>query len=80
VDKVYEYALGSPSQQLVTTAGTVFGAYNAVTGYFQNVRNYKDDEAKFRSIVEGTGKLRGQTAFNLCREFAIHGADTLKFN
>lgn len=80
VDKVYEYALGSPNQQLATTGGTVFGAYNAVTGYFQNVRKYKDEETKFKSIIEGTAKLRGQTAFNLCREFAIHGADALRFN
>jgi phage/plasmid-like protein (TIGR03299 family) len=80
VDKVYEYAIGSPSQQLGTTAGTVFGTYNAVTGYFQNVRNYKDEEAKFRSIIEGTAKLRGQAAFNLCKEFAINGADVLRLN
>ena len=33
--------LTSPSQQQATTRGTLFGAYNAVTGYFQNVRNYK---------------------------------------
>jgi phage/plasmid-like protein (TIGR03299 family) len=30
VDNVYEYALGSPTQQMETTAGTVFGAYNAI--------------------------------------------------
>jgi phage/plasmid-like protein (TIGR03299 family) len=80
VEKVYEYALSSPTQQMATTAGTVFGAYNAVTGYFQNVRNYKDGEAKFKSIIEGTAKLRGQTAFDLCRDFAVHGAATLIFN
>ncbi|RFZ91120.1 DUF945 domain-containing protein [Mucilaginibacter conchicola] len=80
VDKVYEYALGSPDQQLSTTAGTVFGAYNAVTGYFQNVRKYKDEETKFKSIIEGTAKLRGETAFNLCSAFAGHGADALNFN
>lgn len=55
-----------------TTAGTVFGAYNAITGYFQNVRNYKDGEAKFKSIIEGNAKLKGQTAFDLCRDFAQH--------
>lgn len=41
VDNVYEYAQGSPTQQMDTTAGTVFGAYNAVSGYFQNMRNFK---------------------------------------
>jgi phage/plasmid-like protein (TIGR03299 family) len=80
IDKVYEYALGSPSQQMETTAGTVFGTYNAVTGYFQNVRNYKNEEAKFKSIIEGTAKLRAQTTFDLCRNFADHGAGALHFN
>jgi hypothetical protein len=65
---VYEYALGSQTQQMETTSGTVFGAYNAVTGYFQNVRSFKNDEAKFKSIMDGTAKQRAQTAFNLCRD------------
>jgi phage/plasmid-like protein (TIGR03299 family) len=80
VENVCEYAFSSPTQQLVTTAGTVFGAYNAVTGYFQNVRNFKSDEAKFKSIMDGTAKLRGQTAFNLCNEFAQHGGTILTLN
>ena len=80
VDNVYEYALGSPTQQMETTAGTVFGAYNAITGYFQNVRTFKDGEAKFKSIMDDTAKLRGQTAFDLCRDFAQHGADALILN
>ena len=33
-DSVYEYAMSSPTQQTETTKGTVFGAYNSVTGYF----------------------------------------------
>ncbi|QJD96028.1 DUF945 domain-containing protein [Mucilaginibacter robiniae] len=70
VDKVYEYALSAPSQQQETTKGTLFGAYNAVTGYFQNVRNYKDGEAKLKSIMDGTALQRAQTAFNLCTDFA----------
>jgi phage/plasmid-like protein (TIGR03299 family) len=70
VDKVYEYAMSAPSQQQETTAGTLFGAYNAVTGYFQNVRNYRDGEAKLKSIMDGTGKLRAQSAFDLCTDFA----------
>ncbi|HEY4324015.1 MAG TPA: DUF932 domain-containing protein [Mucilaginibacter sp.] len=77
VDSVYEYALGSPTQQMETTAGTVFGAYNAITGYFQNVRNYKDGEAKFKSIMDGTARQRGQAAFDLCRDFARHGMEAI---
>lgn len=67
---VYEYALTSPAQQTETTKGNLFGAYNAVTGYFQNVRSYKDDEAKLKSVMYGgTAQARTQKAFTLCDEF-----------
>ncbi len=78
VDSVYEYGMSSPTQLVETTNGTVFGAYNAITGYFQNVRNYRNNEAKLKSILYGgTAQLRSQAAFNLCNEFASKGVDTL---
>ena len=70
-DSVYEYAMSSPSQQTETTKGTVFGAYNSVTGYFQNIRSYKTDEAKVKSLLfGGIAQQRTQKAFNLCEDFA----------
>ncbi len=80
VSSVMEYALTSPTQQEVTTKGTLFGAYNAVTGYFQNVKNYKDGEAKFKSIMYGAGMQKSQTAFDLCADFAKHGSSFLRLN
>ncbi|MBT2563119.1 DUF932 domain-containing protein [Pedobacter sp. ISL-68] len=77
VEQVLEYALSCPTQQMETTKGTLFGAYNAVTGYHQNLRNYKDDESKFKSIIYGTGLKHNQTAFDLCMAFAKMGADAL---
>lgn len=78
VDSVYEYGMSSPTQQVETTAGTVFGAYNAITGYFQNVRTYNTNEAKLKSILYGgTAQLRSQAAFNLYNEFAGKGSDAL---
>ena len=77
VSSVMEYALTSPTQQEETTKGTLFGAYNAVTGYFQNVRDYKDGEAKFKSIMYGTGFQRSQTAFDLCKGYAKNGNSAL---
>ena len=76
-DTAHEYAMSSPTQQTETTKGTVFGAYNAITGYFQNVRGYKNDEAKFKSIMQGTGLLRTQSAFTLCTLFAKNGKQIL---
>ena len=81
VDDAFAYAMVSESQQMDTTKGTLFGAYNAVTGYYQNVKNYKDNEAKLQSIVlGGTAQLRSQKAFELCNSFALDGAQILEFN
>jgi phage/plasmid-like protein (TIGR03299 family) len=64
--KIYEYALTSPTQTMETTAGTLFGAYNAITGYYQNVKSYKNDDAKVHSIIFGTALERTKKAFELC--------------
>jgi phage/plasmid-like protein (TIGR03299 family) len=81
VDDAFAYAMESESQQMETTKGTLFGAYNAVTGYYQNVRNYKDNEAKLQSIViGGTAQLKSQKAFELCTAFATDGAEILNLN
>lgn len=81
VNDAFSYAMLSDTQQMETTKGTVFGAYNAVTGYYQNVRNFKDNEAKLQSIVMGgTAQMKAQNAFNYCTAFAKDGADVLTFN
>ncbi len=81
VDDAFAYAMISDTQQMDTTKGTLFGAYNAVTGYYQNVRNYKNSEAKLQSIVMGgTAQLKTQKAFELCTAFAQDGADMFSFN
>jgi phage/plasmid-like protein (TIGR03299 family) len=70
-DTAYAYAMSNDTQQLVTTRGTLFGAYNGITGYFQNVRKYKDDTAKMKSVLYGgLAQQRGQAAFDLCTSFA----------
>ncbi|TAM97138.1 MAG: DUF945 domain-containing protein [Chitinophagaceae bacterium] len=77
-EEVFAYGMLNETQQMATTKGTLFGAFNAITGYFQNVRNYKDDEAKVKSLLlGGTGALRTQKAFNLCLDFSTHGAGAL---
>lgn len=70
-DAAFEYAMSNESQQAATTKSSLFGSYNAVTGYFQNVRTYKNDEAKLKSLLfGGTGQMKTQKAFNLCEQFA----------
>jgi len=81
VDDAFGYAMMSDTQQMDTTRGTLYGAYNAVTGYYQNVRNYKDSEAKLQSIIMGgTAQGKSQKAFELCSSFAKEGSGILLLN
>ncbi|MGB3182932.1 MAG: DUF932 domain-containing protein [Cyclobacteriaceae bacterium] len=73
-DKAIKYAFSHPTQQLETTKGTLYGAYNAVSGYYQNVSNFKNEEARFTSITEGTGRNKLQRAFHLCQTFEQFGS------
>ena len=80
-DNAFEYAMSNPSQQTETTKGTLFSAYNAVTGYFQNVRTYKNEEAKLKSLLfGGTGQLRTQAAFDLCEAYSKKGDNIFLLN
>jgi hypothetical protein len=56
-DAAFEYAMTNESQQLESTKDSLFGAYNGVTGYFQNVRNYKNEEAEVKSWLIGGEKI-----------------------
>lgn len=52
---VFEY---EPTVQMGGGAGTGWGAYNAVTYFTDNVRNYRTPEARFKSIL-GTEAQQG---------------------
>jgi phage/plasmid-like protein (TIGR03299 family) len=80
-EAAFEYAMADDTQLMPTTKGTLFGAYNAVTGYYQNVRSFKTGEDKVKSILlGGTAQIRGQKAFDLCRDFEKGGAAALLMN
>lgn len=68
INDIYVYAMTSPSQQTSASKGTVFGAYNAITGYYQNLKNWKTADDKIDSIIGGQAERDGQSAFNLALE------------
>lgn len=77
----FSYAMLNNTQQLETTKGTVFGAFNAITGYYQNVLDYKNEEAKVKSIIYGgTAFSSTEKAFELCDNFSRYGAEALFLN
>jgi phage/plasmid-like protein (TIGR03299 family) len=51
VDGVVQYY--HQASEIDSIRGTGFGVYNAVAGYFQNMKNFRNDEVKMRSIVLG---------------------------
>ncbi|CAL1519174.1 DUF932 domain-containing protein [Chitinophaga sp. MM2321] len=78
---VFAYGVTSDTQLLETTKGTVFGAYNAITGYYQNVCTYANKEAKMKSVLlGGLAQTRTQKAFDLCADFVKDGAGIFQFN
>lgn len=80
-EAAFDYAMADDTQVMQTTKGTLFGAYNAVTGYYQNVRSFKTGEDKVKSILlGGAAQIRGQKAFDLCRDFEKGGAAALLMN
>ena len=64
--QVFDYAFASETQQMQTTAGTLYGAFNAVTGFYQNVQDFKSDNHRLKSIMFGTALDRTKKAFEIC--------------
>lgn len=69
VNDIMQYAKEHPTQQMLSCEGTVFGAYNAITGYFQNVKNFNDPSDKLTNILDGSVQRKAQKAFDLCLDF-----------
>jgi len=51
IDDVMQYY--HEALEIDSIRGTGYGVYNALTGYFQNIKNYRNEEAKMKSIVLG---------------------------
>lgn len=62
-DGVTEYYFNGPGQK--TAEGTLWGAYNAVTGYFGNMKEYKTPEKKMKNLLLGHDYSLMQKAFDL---------------
>jgi len=64
-----KYAYEHPTQQLATTKGTAWGAYQAVTGYYQNIKSYKGEEEKMSTLLMGSTYDTMQKSFVLATQF-----------
>jgi len=63
---VLEYMEVNETQKVETCRGTLYGAYNAVTGYLSNVKDYKDNNSKkMQNMIFGTDATINNRALNL---------------
>jgi phage/plasmid-like protein (TIGR03299 family) len=78
VEEILSYGQGNVTQQLESTKGTLFGFYNAITGFYQNRKMFKNEEVKAKNILFGGAAQRtAQKAFDLCLDFAQYGESIL---
>lgn len=66
VSVLKEYYEVGPGQEQFT--GTVWGAYNAITGFFQNVREYKSNEDKMAQNIFGSLHNKNNNSLKLALE------------
>lgn len=65
INEVFAYTVGHHTQQTEATKGTVFGFLNGITGYYQNVKKWKNADDKIDSIFDGKAQQDSQKALDL---------------
>lgn len=69
IDNILNYTASDATQLMVSTKGTLYGAMNAITGFYNNVRAYKDAENRLDTIMYGSGARNNARAYNLAIDF-----------
>lgn len=64
IDATMQFALTHPTQTTPEANGTLWGAYNAVSGYFNYIKNYNNAEDKFSSQFFGAANKKMLKSFS----------------
>ena len=62
------FAYSHPTQQTEATKNTVWGAYNAVSGYYNYAKSYRKEEDRMKSQLFGLGSRIIDKAFKLAND------------
>ena len=65
ITDVYRYTLNHKTQRTTECLNTMYGVFQGITGYAQNVKNYNNEQTKAMDILEGTMSNRIQHTFDL---------------
>lgn len=69
VNQVLEFAHDHPTQNTEAAQGTVWGAYNSISGYYGHVKNYKSQEEKMSDLYFKGASGKIESAFDLAMKF-----------
>lgn len=69
LEEVEKYTLEGCGQQTETTEGTLYGLYNGITGYFQNVKSFNNAEDKFASNIMGANSIIMEKSLNVALNY-----------
>lgn len=64
VDSIIDFAKNHPTQVTSEANGTVWGAYNAISGYLGHIKEYKDATHRMGTIIYGSGNDLIKKAYN----------------
>lgn len=65
VDGIMEFATCHDTQTTKAAKGTVWGAYNAISGYYGHMKDHKSETARMNDIMFGQGDQRIKSAYTL---------------
>lgn len=64
VDMTLDFAYNHPTQKTTEATGTLWGAYNAISGVYNYGKNYKNSEDKFNQQFFGTANKKMLKSFD----------------
>lgn len=70
VDSIFEFAHEHETQQTDAAKGTVFGAYNSISGYYNFLKEYKTQDMKMKDLYFGEAETKVKKAFTAAMEIA----------
>ena len=68
VESIYDFALSHPTQITNAAKGTVWGAYNSISGFYNYKAPFKNAEDKFTSVMLGNANNKILKGFNKAME------------
>ena len=71
-EEVLNYHHTHETQQGRECKGTLYGFVNAVTGFYQNQKSYKTEEAKLKSLIDGRAGSHGVKALDLATHYLFN--------